>query len=69
MEEKIACADAKRHKIKGAPSMVPLAFFLLALDRKQTQKVEITEHEDMKQPDRQGLQLVSADVPKKLLSE
>lgn len=49
--------------------MVPLAFFLLALGRKRTQKVEITGHEDMKQPDQQDLQLVSADVPKKLWSE
>lgn len=59
----------KETRLKGAPSMVPLAFFLLALGRKRTQKVEITGHEDMKQPDQQDLQLVSADVPKKLWSE
>lgn len=49
--------------------MLPLVFCLVASGKKQTQKVEITEHEDMEQPDQQDLQPGIADVPNKHLSE
>jgi len=68
MGEKLTQMPEKR-RLKGAPSMVPPAFCLVASGKKQTLKVEITGHEDTKQPDQQDLQPGSADVPNELLSE
>lgn len=68
MEEKLTQTPEKR-RLKGAPSMVPLAFCILASGKNQTQKVEITGHKDMKQPDQQDFQPGGADVPNEHLSE
>lgn len=59
----------EKRRLKAAPSLVPLAFCLVASGKKQTQKVEVTGHEDMKQPDQQDLPPGSADGPNEHLSE